>query len=85
MRARPVRYDLLVGDDIIGIISVVADDRGTENWVLEMDVFGNHQVSVKFATETAAHQMAEEWALAQRRVLQLVDIMRRTGIDFTVR
>jgi hypothetical protein len=56
-----------------------------ERWLLEIDSFRGQQVSVKFAAEAQAHQLAEAWADVQRRVELVARTMERSGFEFTVR
>lgn len=84
VQARPVRYDLIVGRKVVGVISLVEEDSG-ERWLLEIDAFGGQQVSVKFTREQDAHRLAEEWMLAQERVDRVADTMQQAGQDFVTR
>lgn len=56
-----------------------------ERWLLEIDSFGDRQVSARFTHERDAHQLAEEFAVANDRLRRVADKLQRNGFEYTVR
>lgn len=90
--ARATRYDLYIGNDVVGTLQLhehdgpVNPDVGVPpaTWLLEVSTWDRRRITLEFATELAAHSHAERLMQQQTELLRVVDAAKREGKNFQI-